>query len=234
MPPKMVPCLICNLMVPKAQTVARADGNRVCRSHPGVEEMAQKLRDEERQRRDKEVCSSQATLDAKMRKQMHGYSSPFGGKTSDQIIEDAKKFREEAYAHCWTCGREGISLREYFAQCLIAHKRLQLRGEWNFLTLPEDMAELMGFPVVLACLPYDAEKDRRIYRDITNRRLKDIIHFLRFVNMCFQCIDKHKVRDRLEALMPKPTWEQLEAMMPVVVALDPFLEALAEKKENEN
>jgi hypothetical protein len=36
-----------------------------------------------------------------------------------------------------------------------------------------------------------------------------------------------------DALMSKPTWEQLEAMMPVVMAFDPLLEKLAEKKEKE-
>lgn len=229
MPPKTVPCLICNLLVPKSQTVARADGNRVCRSHPGVEEMAQKLREEEKQRRAKEVSGSQAELDAKMRKRFRGPDPDLS-----KAFEDAQKFREDAYTHCWTCGAEGISLREYYAQCLIAHKRLQLRGAWNFLSLPHDMAELMGHPVVLACLPYDEQRDRKIYRDITNRKIKDIIHFLKFVNMCISCIDKHGVRDRLEALMPKPTWEQLEAMMPIVAAIDPLLEKLAEKKENQS
>lgn len=231
MPPKTVPCLICNLMVPKSQTVARADGNRVCRSHPGVEEMAQKLREEEKQRRAKEVSHSQAELDAKQRQKFRSYDH---APDLDKALADAAKFREEAYSHCWTCGREGIPLREHYAQCLIASKRLQLRGEWNFLSLSKDMDELMGHPVVLACLPYHEETDKRILRDITDRRIKDIIHFLRFVNMCVECIDKHKVRDRLEALMPKPTWEQLEAMMPVVTALDPLLEVLAEKKERQS
>jgi len=228
MPPKTVPCLICNLMVPKSQTVARADGNRVCRSHPGVEEMAQKLREEEKQRRANAVSSSQAAL-AKMRREFRG-PEPDSSKT----LEDASKFREEVYSHCWTCGVEGISLREYYAQCLVAQKRLQLRGEWNFLSLSKDMAALMGNPVVLACLPYNEEKDRRIYRDITDRRIKDVIHFLRFVNMCIPCINKHGVRDRLEALIPKPSWEQLEAIMPVMTALDPLLEKLAGKKEQQS
>lgn len=231
MPPKTVPCLICNLMVPKSQTVARADGNRVCRSHPGVEEMAQKLREEEKQRLAKEVSHSQAELAAKQRKKFAGHRPE---PDLDKIWADGAKFREEVYTHCWTCGREGITLREYYAQCLITSKRLELRGEWNFLSLPQDMAKLMGHPVVLACLPYNDEKDRKIYRDITDRRIKDTIHFLRFVNMCGACIDKHGVRDRLEALMPKPTWEQLQEVMPVVMALDPLLEKLAEKKEKQS
>jgi hypothetical protein len=42
------------------------------------------------------------------------------------------------------------------------------------------------------------------------------------------------VRDRLEALMPKPTMEQIEAIMPAMALVDPLIEAMAEKKENEN
>jgi len=231
MPPKTVPCLICNLMVPKSQTVARADGNRVCRSHPGAEEMAQKLREEEKQRRAKEVSHSQAALDAKQRKKFAGHHPP---PDLDKIWADGAKFREEMYTHCWTCGAEGISLREHFAQCLIAQKRLQLRGEWNFLTLNQDMRKLMGDQVVLAMLPYDDQKDEKLRRLITNRKIRDIIHFLRSIHMCITCIDKYGVRDRLEALMPKPTMEQIEAIMPAMALVDPLIEAMAEKKENEN
>lgn len=227
MPPKTVSCFICGLMVPKAQTVARADGNRICRSHPGAEGEAQKLREKDQQRRAK-------AINAKTQEKKRGYYNPFGGRTSDQILEDAKKFREEADSHCWTCGRKGITLSEYYIQCLITQKRLQLRGEWNFLSLPEDMAKLMGHQVVLAALPYDDQKDGRIRHDITNRKIKDIIHFIRYMNICIECIDKYKVRDRLEALMPHPTQEQVKNLIPVVIAIDPLIEQMAKKKESEN
>lgn len=229
MPPKTVPCLICNLMVPKSQTVARADGNRVCRSHPGVEEMAQRLREDDKHRREKEVMQFH-TKKRFARDTSMGYKTP----DYDKVMEDARKLREWAYSHCWTCGAEGISLREHFAQCMITMQRLKLRGEFNFLSLPEDMFELMGRPVVLAMLPYDDQHDGKLRHLIMNRKIRDLIHFLRNIHMCIACVDKHGVRDRLDALMPKPTWEQLEAMMPVVMALEPLLDELAEKKENQS
>jgi len=220
MPPKVVTCCICKQEVLKAQTMAIKDG-RACRSHDGVEQKAQ-------QRQKDEALKNAKPMP---RQSPSGFEHRFD---LEKFEQDAAKFREEAYSHCWTCGCEGISLKEYFAQCMIASHRLKLRGEWNFLTLHSDMDKLMGNPVVLSCLPYDEEKDRKIYRDITNRKIKGIIHVLRFVNMCGKCIVRHNVRDRLEALMPEPTMEQIKAMMPVVVALEPVLDVLAEEKENQN
>jgi hypothetical protein len=190
--------------------------------------MAQKLREEEQQRRAKEV--------AKPKPRAHVHSNSYSRDTFslEKAIREGMEFREWVYSHCWTCGSEGISLREHFAQCLIASKRLQLRGEWNFLTLNQDMRKLMGDQVVLAMLPYDDQKDEKLRSLITNRKVKDVIHFLRHIHMCVTCVDKHGVRDRLEALIPKPTGEQLEAMMPLVAAIDPLLEELAEKKENQS
>lgn len=230
MPPKTVTCALCGKTVLKAHTYAWDGGQRACREHPMAQAHAEHEKAADKERRAQEVAASQAELDRRMRR---AFRPDFTARM-EQALKDAAEFRERMYTHCWTCSQEGITLREYFAQCLITSKRLQLRGEWNFLTLSGDMAVLMGRPRVLACIPYDEQKDRTIYRSITNRSIKDILHLLRFVNMCIECIDKHKVRDRLEALMPHPTWEQLEAIMPAMVAIDPLLEVLAEKKESQN
>jgi hypothetical protein len=42
MPPKSVTCSVCSAEVLKAQTLARADGTRACRSHEGVADEAEK------------------------------------------------------------------------------------------------------------------------------------------------------------------------------------------------
>lgn len=229
MPPKTVTCAVCQQEVLKAQTLARKDGSRACRSHENVQQEAEALKLAEQQRREKETAQFHTKKRFALDKAM-GYREP----DYDKIMEEGRQLREWSYSHCWTCGAEGISLREHFAQCLIAQKRLQLRGEWNFLTLNQDMAKLMGKQTVLAMLPYDDQKDERLRRLITNRKIRDIIHFLRSIHMCIGCIDKHGMRDRLDALMPKPTMEQLEAMMPVTAMLDPLLEEMAKKKEEEN
>ena len=224
MPPKTVSCAVCNQTVLKAQTLARKDGSRACRNHPGIEDEAQALQKEEKAIKIQEIKSNSR----------QGFRPAYLETRLLEAERDAAKFREDVYSHCWTCGCEGIGLREYFAESLVAIHRLQLRGEFNFLSLPKDAATLMGNPNVLAVLPYDDGKDQKIRRDITDRRVKDIIHLLRFVNMCVKCIDRHGVRDRLEALFPTPTPQQFEAMMSVVVALEPTLDALAEMKEKQN
>jgi hypothetical protein len=46
---------------------------------------------------------------------------------------------------------------------------------------------------------------------------------------------KYGYGEQFEAMMPKPTWEQLMNYIPVMqVAIDPILKELAEKKEQEN
>lgn len=234
MPPKTVTCAVCQQEVLKAQTLARKDGSRACRTHEGVQQEAQALHVQEQQRRAKETVPHHSARRCAALSKGYRPTDLERGQHVRDVMEEGRKLREWAYSHCWTCGAEGISLREHFAQCLIAQKRLQLRGEWNFLTLPQDMAKLMGPQVVLAMLPYDDRKDEKLRRLLTNRKIKDLIHFLRTIHMCITCIDKHGVRDRLEALLPKPTWEQLEAFMPVTALLDPLITEMAEKKENEN
>ena len=144
--------------------------------------------------------------------------------------EDMEKVREIEV----TCGAEGIPAKEYFAECIVVIERLKIRGELNFLTISNDINKLMGNPVVLFTLPYNDEEDKEIYLSIINRKVKDIIHFLRCVNMCKQCINKFKVNNRVETLFPKPTWEQIQNMMSVVVSLDPVIKEMAEKKEKQN
>jgi len=221
MPPKMVKCSVCNETVLKSKTYALADGTRACRSHEGVGEEAKKLREQDKERLRKEVAEKRKPF---------SHSKEFN---LDKFIEDGRKFREEANTHCWTCGAEGIPAVEYFTESIVAIERLKIRGEFNFLTFSDDIYKLLGNPVVLFTLPY-SDEDKEIYRSIRNRKVKDIIHFLRSVNMCKECVNKFKVNDRLEALFPKPTWEQLQNMMPVVSSLDPFIKEIAEKKETQN
>ncbi len=226
MPPKTVICAVCGQTVLKAQTYARADGSRACKTHEGVAEEAERLRAEQ-------AVAAQQKREAPKRKPWEP-SEDLRNEETRFYEEEAHQFREWANTHCWTCSREGISLRDYFANAMVAIERLQMRGEFNFLTMPQDIMRLQGNPLVLAMVPYDDDKDQRIYRAITNWKIKDIIHFLRCVNICVECAAKFGVQDRIDALLPKPTWEQVQAIMPAVVALEPVLKEMAEKKEREN
>lgn len=233
MPPKTVKCSVCGQEVLKAQTLAKADGSRACRSHPGVEEEAQKLKDKEHERREQET-KPVYNSHSKFMQHCAGVQANLFPRKMDDILADAAKFREDALTHCWTCGKEGISLRDYYAESLVAMKRLEMRGEFNLFTINQDIRKMLGNPTILVMLPYDDQKDGKIRHEITDRRIKNIIHFLRSVNMCTDCINRHGLGDRLEALMPKPTWEQLEAIMPVMAAIEPVIKELAEEKEKQS
>lgn len=225
MPPKMVICSVCNQEVLKARTLARKDGTRACRNHPGVEEESadkQKQEKLEKERADKERNDKRNDM--------------FKSHSTSNALEELAEFRKWAFNHCWTCSREGTPIREHYFNVIVAQKRLQLRGEFNFLSLGEDAKKLLGYDVaeVLAPVPYDDIKDKQIARAITNRRIKEILWVLSRVNMCIGCVDKFGMRERFESTLPKPTWEQMQVMMPVVDAISPLVEELAKEKERVN
>ena len=204
MPPKTVTCSICSATVLKAQTLARADGTRACRSHEGVSAEAAKRQAAERERLDKAIESagrpawmSPAFTQAQLERQ--------------QLFEkEAAAFREHLYSHCWICGEEGLELREFFAQAMVAMKRLELRGEFNFLTMPLDVRKLMGNVRALGAIQLQEEViDRAVVKHIRERRVRDLVQFTRVVLFCPACAQKHGFMARWEALFPKPTWEQI-------------------------
>ena len=218
MPPKFATCATCGQEVLKAQTLEIAPGKRACRSHTETQSQAAErkfLAHEGEQKR-------QAAAEAKRRKFLH----PDPGEQAE-FQRKMTEWRQWTENHCWTCGTAGMSLQEYFFAVMVANKRLQLRGQFNFLTMHQDLRRELGNPVVLALLPYDDSRDTKIRNHLVDKRIKDIIHFIRQVRMCGSCIEKAGVQDRLEALVPNPTFEQIEEMMPVVAALDPVLTALA-------
>ena len=101
------------------------------------------------------------------------------------------------------------------------------------MTLPQDIAKLMGGTVVLVQIPYYEESDKHMLPHIKDHTLRDLLHFLRTMQLCGSCIKTYGYEQRFEDLLPKPTPEQLEAFLPVGMALDPLLQELAEKKEHQ-
>jgi len=228
-PPKSVTCAVCNQTVLKAQTLARADGSRACRSHEGVQDEAAKLADAERDRMAKAL--DKGTIFDQLDRERRAESV----KYSLMGAAEAAKFREHAYSHCWTCGEEGLEAAEFHMQALVAMKRLEIRDEWNFMSLGPDVRKMMGnikclFPIKLQ----DEVIDKAIVKHIKDHRIRNIVHFLRFVLMCPQCAEKHGFNKRLEEMMPKPTFEQIEAMGPALAIVDPLLKEIAEKKERQS
>lgn len=141
------------------------------------------------------------------------------------MIEDPK-------GYCWTCDKEGVGLREFYFERLVALKRLELRGEFNLLTLNQDLKNLMGEMRVLVMLPYDEAKDKIFF---ASRTMKDVAFMLRHMNICVECAKRLGLSERMEALLPAaPSPEQLENFMPVMDIINPMLTKLAEKKEKQS
>lgn len=227
MPPKTITCSVCSQSVLKAQTLARADGSRACRSHDGVTAEAEKLAEAEISRREKAIRNAGRPSWADDRDHMVGMRAA-------GFEQQAAEFREYIYSHCWTCNEEGLEAHGFFTQALIASKRLELRGEFNFLSYGHDVRTLMGNIRLLTPIKLeDKVVDRAITKHV-NKRVRDILHLLGFVLICPECARKHGFGERLDAMMPKPTWEQIEAMAPITAAIDPLVTAMAEKKEKQS
>lgn len=225
MPPKMVKCSICNQTVLKAHTLALSDGTRGCREHPGVKaESGERLQEEKRIR--------QENINAPMKRFQERMAR------NDQA---QRKFEEEMaersryiHSHCWVCDVEGIGLKEFFAEAIVAMKRLELRGEFNILTLWDDIRGLMPGIVPLWPVPRDREKDGYVERRIRDRRLRDIIDFLPFILLCPDCIQRFNLGKRADSIMPKPSMEDIQNIMPVVMIMEPEIKAIAERKEKQS
>lgn len=227
MPPKTVTCSICSAEVLKAQTLARADGTRACRSHESVIAEADARQAAERAKLDKAIET--ATL-PKWRVP-DAESLAFSANWE----KEAAAWREKIYSHCWTCGEYGLEGSEFFAQAMIAMKRLQIRGEFNFLSMGEDVRKLMGGVWMLTAMKLEKEViDRAIIKHVSERKLREIVPLMGFVLLCPPCCNKHGFGKRLEDMMPKPTWEQLQNMMSVVAVVEPLLRVMAEKKEGQS
>jgi hypothetical protein len=225
MPPKTTTCSVCGQEVLKSQTLEVSPGKRACRSHEGTVETATQAQQAAKDAKVAEDAARAKAAEAKRRSWLGGLDSDPEGQA--EFWQKQAEWRIWTENHCWTCGKPGESMRDFFFAVLVAQKKLELKGEFNFFTLPEDLRREMGERTVLAVLPYDDEKDYMIRRHLVDKKIKSIIHFLRCVRMCNHCIEKAGVQKRLEEIMPHPTMEQLYAVMPVVAALDPLLTELA-------
>lgn len=216
MPPKEVTCSICNQTVPKSQTLQILDGTRACKSHANVEEEARQLK-------------NQITQKLRASIQQHEERKTYTPKTYTEKSPTTTEYQ----THCWLCAQEGMELREFFIQSMIATERLLIRGEFNFLTLGADIRKLLGNPRVLIKIPYP-EQDPSLVKQIKYKFVRENLHFLRMLYICADCAIQHGFQEEINKMMPEPTFEQIQAMAPVIDLMKPAIREVAIKKENEN
>lgn len=218
MPPKTVVCSICGETVLKAHTLALKGGSRACRSHSGVQEESLEIQQEQKQETKKSM--------SRKRKLYQPYPMP--------SHEELNRWRDKVKTTCWVCEAEGINAQDYYFKCLVALKRLELRGDsFNLLNMPEKVRELVT-DIPLFSIPYDSNNDDRLFSRVRDRKLRNILHFLRYIQLCPDCIQRLNLNDRFKALFPELSYDELEAAIRFTDAIDPILKSLAVKAENQN
>jgi len=226
MPPKKVTCAICKDEVLKARTLARKDGTRACRSHEGIEGESKKLQEEEKEKRAQRKNTIKRRFES---------NQSFQSKRKYPTKEEMQKFGEFARSHCWACGNEGISIRQYYTDLLITTKRIELHGEFNLLDLPQKIRELIGPQRVIVEIKLTEAQVNYITRHLKDARLCDIVRFVPVVTICNECTKKHNFDDLYKAAWPKePTFEQVKNFMPVMQLIEPFIEAEAKRRDGTN
>jgi hypothetical protein len=225
-PPKTVVCSICNQEVLKAQTLALKDGTRACRSHPETQEQATDLKEQEQKRlQNKKVSPPPAP--------------PWMTQTRrDNVpsLEESALWAVHSHTHCWGCDKEGMSMQEFYMQSLIALKRLQIRGEFDFLNFPGQLRTLMPEANPLATVKISDEEVRQYAPRLKDKKMRQLIPVIRVLQLCPTCLDRFGLRQRFEDSLPKPTTEQLMGMIAVmeVSGLNNELAKLAEEKEKQS
>jgi hypothetical protein len=221
MPPKSATCSICGETVLKSQTLAIKDGTRACRSHSGVKEESASLQEAEKTRRAK------AEQERKERWKPN-FNQPFPEQ------KELREWRQHLDTHCWVCDREGVGLQEFYMQALIAITRLQIRKEFNLLSLSNDVRKLMPGYLALVAIPYDDETDAAMKHRIRDKKIRDLLHFIRYMQLCSDCVTKYGYQEQFEETCPKPSIEQVEAIMPIMSSIDPILRRIADRKEGQS
>ena len=229
MPPKMVTCSICNEQVLKAHTLARKDGTRACRSHDGIEEEAKKRQEEEKTQRNTAISHN------KKKRTFNSNQDYAYPERKYPTKEECQKFGEYARSHCWTCGNEGITIRQYYMNLLITTKRVELHGEFNLLDLPQKIHELIGPQRVIVEMKLSEAQVNYTLRHLKDARLCDIVRFVPVITMCNECAKKHNFNNLYKAAWPKePTFEQVKAFMPAMTLIEPVIEAEAKRRDETN
>lgn len=218
MPPKTIKCSVCAADVLKASTLARADGSRACRSHEGIVAEADVLRARDKARLDKAIDNSNKP------------SAP-----SYNFDEELEAQRRKVNEHCWLCECEGVPVQQHLMDVMVASKRLQLAGTFNFMTFPEDVKKLLGPRNVLVRMPLKNDGiDKAVLCHIKQHSLLQVADILNLITICITCGDKHGFKARIDDMMAPKVMPDLDTMLMLGSALDPLLDEMAQKKNKEN
>jgi hypothetical protein len=215
MPIPTCECSVCHQVVNKAQTYSLGDGKRACKSHQGVVEQAQALKD--KAKADREEAEERKKRAEQQRREEREERSQLGA-WRDPVAEHWRQME------CWICGCEALPLQFYFQRQLVALAKQQQRGSNEYVRAAilgdqkshEQNLKDMGFPIGTrfyreAPLPEDIQHRERVLRNIKGIRDKRfIVNLLGFVHVCDTCAKKHNLPFWPE--QPKITPETMRTM----------------------
>lgn len=171
---------------------------------------------------------------ARLDKAIDNSNKPFVAP-SYNFDAELEQRRREVNEHCWLCSCEGVPAQQHMLDVMVASKRLQLAGTFNFLTFPEDVKKLLGPRNVLMRMPLKQETiDRAVMKHIKQDSLRQVAGILNLITICITCGDKHGFKARLDDMMAPKALPDLETMLMLGSAIDPLLKEMAEKKDKEN
>jgi hypothetical protein len=226
MPPKSVCCSVCGETVLKSQTLARKDGTRACRSHDGIQSESNEIKQQHKESQEKHTKKKGNpreainTLDDLLNQDL-------------EIMKRIHHRVKEQLNNCWICNQEGVSFREYCFDKIVALKRLEMRNEFNFLTMNQDCAKLIPNNRVLFHLPYGDEKSL-LYRRLCKESYREMVPFYGYVQVCAECAYSMGYGKEIEKSIPNVSVDEALDFSPMLVHLEPHIEAVAKKKENQS
>jgi hypothetical protein len=183
-------CSICGEEVSKRKSLAYK-GGRACKTHSEVVEASQERLTAEQEQREREV-------ERERRKHEHTHK-PFDFEAAQH---KAQKNNEWLEKHCWRCGREGLSSREFAMRMLIGLEKRDLQGDHElFNTERQRKAAGLEGKVFLA-LFRDVPHDNKVY-EYLKHRARMHADFLGAMMLCDSCAKRNGL-DFEAAFHPKP------------------------------
>jgi hypothetical protein len=213
MPIPTCECSVCHQTVNKAQTYAVGDGKRACKSHQGVVEQAEAIK--QKAKDDKKAAEERKKRAEQQRREEREERDSF--RRNDP---EAEHWRT---CECWLCGCEALPLQVYFHRQLIVLSKQEMRGTHDYVgamlgdqKAHEQNLKDLGIPVGTRFyrevpLPQNPEHRDWILRHVKGIRDKRfIVGLLGCVHVCADCAKKYNLPFWPE--QPKLTPENMKTM----------------------
>lgn len=224
--PKTVTCALCKLVVSKRSTIPINSKDRICRTHPEAKELNEKWVQQQ-------IRAKAAPLREEQKKERKQNLRPKEKPATPMGDNDPK------ILNCFSCGKSGVSMRDFYMRFLIEEHKLSLSGE-NFnlfdpksiMKIKEKMPEEHRRPIVILSPNQVSET----YGKGTFNNLLDLIKDKGFlvknlvlngdlICICHECLESKSLQYLARPKeTPAPSVEQMFRLGSII---DPILDDIA-------